>query len=170
MHIQVLSTACYTINFNGTTLSANLCRVKRSFKTYHKEHDSVKETQKKAKNHVRLTGKFPWQSCFTTHLPSLSSNTKVLKAFPKTFPTKIKPAKCATRRKKMRQEKRKKIGEERQRKEKVKTAVSLLNPKTIFKFYFLRKPELHKLIICMCIRGPQNVHPANSFVVSFNSL
>ena len=36
-------------------------------------------------------------------------------------------------------------GKKRKRKVKVKTAVSLLNPKTISKFYFLHKPELCKL-------------------------
>ena len=44
----------------------------------------------------------------------------------------------------MSQEKRKK-GEERKRKVKVKTAVSLLIPKTISIFCFLRMPELRKL-------------------------
>ena len=42
----------------------------------------------------------------------------------------MKPTKCPAREKKMRQEKWKK-GEERKRKVKVKTAVSLLIPKTI---------------------------------------
>ena len=35
---------------------------------------------------VTLTRKYPWKSCFTTHLPFLSSNPKILKAFPKLFP------------------------------------------------------------------------------------
>ena len=42
----------------------------------------------------------------------------------------MKPTKCPAREKKMRQEKRKRR-EERKRKVKVKTAVSLLNPKTV---------------------------------------
>ena len=42
----------------------------------------------------------------------------------------MKPTKCPAREKKMRQEKRKKRGGERA-KSKVKTAVSLLNPKTL---------------------------------------
>ena len=37
-------------------------------------------------------------------------------------------------------------GVERKRKGKVKTAVSLLNPKTISKFYFLRMPKICKLM------------------------
>ena len=36
-------------------------------------------------------------------------------------------------------------GVERKRKEKVKTAVSLLNPKTISKFCFLRMPKIRQL-------------------------
>ena len=42
-----------------------------------------------------------------------SPATKILKAFLKTFPTKIKPTKFPAREKKMRQEKRKKRGEEK---------------------------------------------------------
>ena len=74
----------------------------------------------------------------------------------------MKPTKCPARGKKMRQEKRKKRGgKERKRKVKVKTAVSLLNPKTILKFCFLRMPELHKLICCIWLRRPQSVRPVN---------
>ena len=43
-----------------------------------------------------------------THLPFLSSNPKILKAFLKTFATKMKPTKCPAREKKMRHEKQKK--------------------------------------------------------------
>ena len=60
--------------------------------------------------------------------------------------------------------------EERKRKVKVKTAVSLLNPKTMSKFCFLRTPELRKLIFCIWIRRPPSVRPVNRFVVSFSSL
>ena len=69
--------------------------------------------EKKSKNHVTLTWKFPWKSCSTTHLPFLSSNPKILKAFLKTLPTKMKPTKCPAREKKMRQEKQKKRGGEK---------------------------------------------------------
>ena len=54
----------------------------------------------------------------------------------------------------MRQEKEK-GGEERKRKVKVKTAVSLLNPKTIEKFCSLRMPELRKLIIIIILHLDQ---------------
>ena len=47
------------------------------------------------------------------HLPFLSSNPKILKAFLKTFPTKMKPTKCPAREKKRRQQKRKKRGGEK---------------------------------------------------------
>jgi len=44
--------------------------------------------EKKAKNRVTLTCKFPWKSCSTAHLPFLSSNPKILKPSLKTFPPK----------------------------------------------------------------------------------
>ena len=90
--------------------------------------------EKKAKNHVTLTWKFPWKSCSTTHLPFLSPDPKILKGFLKTFLTKMKPTKCPAR------ERKKKQGEERKRKVKVKTAVSLLDPKTLS---LLRRPNFH---------------------------
>ena len=141
-----------------TTLSTNLCRVKRSFKPYQNEHDSVKETGEKAKNHVTLTRKFPQKSCFTTHLPFLSPNPKILKAFPKTFPTKMKLTKInAQQKQKMRQEKRKKRrGEERKEK--------------VAKFCFLGMPELYKLTFCIWIRRHRSSQSVNSFVVRFSSL
>ena len=49
---------------------------------------------------------------------------------------------------------------------KVKTAVSLLNPKTMSKFCFLRMPELRKLIFCIWIKRQPSVRPVNQFVVS----
>ena len=85
--------------------------------------------EKKAKNHKTLTRKIAWKSFSTAHLPFLSSNAKILKAFLKTFPTKMKPTKCPAREKNMRQ-KSKKGGEEGKQKVKVKTVVSLLNTKT----------------------------------------
>ena len=56
--------------------------------------------EEKAKNHVTLSRKLPWKSCSTTHLPFLSPNPKILKAFLKTFPIKIKPTKCPAKEKK----------------------------------------------------------------------
>ena len=62
-------------SWSRTTLSANFCRVKRSFKPYMNKHDSVKEAKAKANNHVTLTCILSWKSWFTTHLPLLSWNT-----------------------------------------------------------------------------------------------
>ena len=58
----------------------------------------------------------------------------------------------------MGQEKQKKR-KERKWKVKVKTVLSLLNPKTVLKFCFLRIPQLHKLIFCIWITRLQSVHP-----------
>ena len=52
MQIHVPSTPCDILIFNSharTTLSANLCRVKRSFKPYQNEHNSVKDTGERSK-------------------------------------------------------------------------------------------------------------------------
>ena len=81
----------------------------------------------------------------------------------------MKPTKCPAREKKG-GKKSQKGGEERKRKVKVKTAVSLLNPKPISKFCFLRMPELRKLMFCIWIKRLQSVQPVNGFVVSFSSL
>ena len=150
MWVHVPSTASDVIR---TTLSTNLCRVKRSFKPYQNEHDSVKETGEKAKNHVTRTRKFPRKSCFTTHPPFLSPNPKILKAFLKTLPTKMKLTKCPA---KAKNEARK--AKEEERKEKVA------------KFCFLGMPELCKLIFCIWIRRPRSSRSVNSFVVRFGSL
>ena len=68
--------------------------------------------EKTAKNHARLTCKSPWKPCSITHLPFLSSNPKILKAFLKTLPIKTKPTKCPAK-KKNEQEKRKTRGGEK---------------------------------------------------------
>ena len=90
-------------------------------------------------------------------------------SFLKTFPTKMKPSKCPAREKKW-GKKSQKGGEERKRKVKVKSAVSLFNPKPVSKFYFLHMPELCKLMVCIWIKRLQSVQPVNGFVVSFSSL
>ena len=69
--------------------------------------------EKEAKNCVTLTWKSPWKSSSIAHIPFLSPNPKILKAFLKTLPTKTKPTKCPAREKKMRQQKRKKRGGEK---------------------------------------------------------
>ena len=74
-----------------------------------------------------------------------------------------------SKRKKNEVRKSNKEGRRESEKLKVNTAVSLLNPKTISKFCFLRVPKLRKLIFCNWIRSPRSVRPANGFVVSFSS-
>ena len=129
-----------------TTFSTNLGRVKGSFKPYQNEHNSVKNTQEKAKNHVTLTWTFPRKSCSTTHLPFLSYSPKILKAFLKPFPPKWSLLN-AQQEKKMWGKKSKKRGEERKKK-----------VKAISKFCFLHMPELRKLTFCIWIRRLRSVH------------
>ena len=72
--------------------------------------------EKEAKNYVTLTWIFSWKSCWTTHLPFLSSNSNILKVFLKTFPMKMKPTKCpATKKKKGDKKSRKKRGGEKEK-------------------------------------------------------
>ena len=98
-----------------------------------------RRTKKKAKKHVTLTRKFPWKSCFTTHLPF--SNPNILL---KSFSQKLFPPQWSL----LNAELKKKRGEEKKRKEKVKTAV-LCHYSKISIFCFLRMPELRKLIIIL---------------------
>ena len=58
-------------------------------------------------------------------------------------------------------------GAERKEKEKVKTAVSLLSPKTISKFCFLRMPEFGKVIFCIWIRILRRSTISKRFVRTF---
>ena len=170
MRIHILSTLCDVISFNGQGQLCPLTCAEWRDLSHHARMSTIQSRilEKEAKNHVTLTWKSPWKSC-SAHLPFLSPNPKILKAFLKTIPTKMKPTKCPAREKKW-GKKSEKRGEERKRKVKVKTAVSLLNPKTMSKFCFLRMPELCKLIFCIWIRRPWSVRPVNRFVVSFSSL
>ena len=106
---------------------------------------------------MTLPWTFLWKCCSITHLPFISSNSKILKAFLKTFPTKVKSTKRKKKKNKKWGKKSKKKGNERKWKVKVKTVVSLLNPKTILKFCFLHIPPLHKLIFCIWITRPQDL-------------
>ena len=153
----------------STTLSGKLCRVKRSFKPCQIEQNSVKDTGEKGKKRCNTDLKICMKIFF--HYPPnfpFIYNPTILKAFLKTFPTKVKPTKCPAREK--HDMKSKKRGEERKWKVKVKTDGLLLNPKTIQTFCFQCTPELYKLIFCIWIRRPQSVGPVNDFVVSFISL
>ena len=167
----MLSTTFDTISFNGQgQLCLPTCAEWRDLSNHTRMGTIQSRTpEKKAKNHVTLTWKFPWKSCSTTQLPFLSSNPKILQAFLKTFATKIKPTKCPAREKKMWKEKGQKRGGEKEKSKSQDCYMSPSNPKTISKFCFLLMPELHKLIFCICIRRWQSVRPVTGFVVSFSS-
>ena len=119
-------------------MSANVCRVKRSFKQYQNEHNSLKDTGEKGKKPCNIDPKIAMKILFYYPLPLNSSNPKILKAFLKTFPSKMKPTKINVqqKKKKMRQKRR----EERKQRVKVETAVSFLNLKTR-KFAFCACPN-----------------------------
>ena len=106
------ATACDVISFSGQgQLCPLTCEEWRHLSNHTRMSTIQSRTpEKKAKNHVTLTLKFPWKSWSTTHLPFLSSNPKILKAFVKTFRTKVKPTKCAVRGKKNEARKAKKEG------------------------------------------------------------
>ena len=81
-------------------LSSDLCTVKRSFKPYLNEHNSVKGTRKR---HISM---LHWPENFHENLVLTH-----LKAFLKTFPTaKIRPNKCPVKEKKNEARKAKKAG------------------------------------------------------------
>ena len=109
--------------------------------------------EKEAKYHVTLTWKSSWKSCSIAHLPFLSPNPKILKAFLKTLPTKTKPTKCPAREKKMRQEKRKKRGGEKAKSKSPDCCVTFKPPKNFAfwaclnfaSWYFASGSEGHKV-------------------------
>ena len=85
-------------------------------------------------NHVTLTWKSPWKACSITHLPFWAPNSKMMKGFSETLPTKIKPTKCPASSKKKWGKESEKRGKERKRKVKVESVVLLLNPCRNFVF------------------------------------
>ena len=112
VRIHVLSTHCDIISFNGQgQLSSLTCAEWRDLSNHTRMSTIQSRTpEKQAKNHVTLTRKSPWKSCSITHLPFLSPNPKILKAFLKILPTKMKPTKCPEREKKNEARKAKKEG------------------------------------------------------------
>ena len=76
------------------------------------------KSEKNAKSDAKLIKKFQRKSCSTTHLHFVLSNPTILKAFPETFPTEIKPSKCLPKKLGKKSEKR---GEERKQKVNVET-------------------------------------------------
>ena len=161
MRIHFVSTTHDITSFNGQGQHCPLTCAEWRDLSNHTRISTIqsKTPKKKAKNHVKLTWKFPWKSCFTTNPPFLSSNPKIIKAFLQTFPTKMTPTKCPAREKKMRQEKQKKRGGE-------KTKSKSQDCCVISKFCFLRMPKLRKLIFCIWIKRPQSVPSVNGFAVS----
>ena len=115
MWIHVLSTAGDVINFEGQGQLCPLTCAEWRDLSNHTKMSTIQSrtTEKKAKNHVTLTWKSPWKSCSIAHLPFLSPNPKILKAFLITVPTKMKPTKCTAREKKS-GKKSEKRGEERE--------------------------------------------------------
>ena len=87
---------------------------------------------------------------------------QILKAFPKSFPTKMKP------REKKWGKKSEWRGEER--KGRVNAVVSLWNPNTISKFWYLCMPKLQKLTFCIWNRGPWSAWPTYKVLGSIGSL
>ena len=95
--------------------------------------------------HVRLSWKFPWKSCSTTHLPFLSSNPKILKAFRKTFPPKMKSTKCPAKGKKKRKNKWiKKRGGKKARKKSQDYCVTFTPKNYLRSQYFASRSEDRK--------------------------
>ena len=115
MRIHVLSTLCDVISLNRQGQLCSLTCAELRDLSNHTRMSTIqsRRPEKEAKNHVTLTWKSPWKSCSIAHLPFLSPNPKILKAFLKTIPTKMKPTKCPAREKKMRQESQKKRGGEK---------------------------------------------------------
>ena len=112
VRIHVLSNPHDVISFNGQGQLCPLTCAEWRGLSNHTRIGTIQSRvpEKTAKNHARLTCKSPWKSCSITHLPLLSPNPKILKAFLKTLPIKMKPTKCPAREKKNEQEKRKTRG------------------------------------------------------------
>ena len=66
------STACDIISFNGhgQLVAANLCKVKRSFKSYQNEHNSVKDTGEKGKKPCNIDLKISLKILFHCYPPA----------------------------------------------------------------------------------------------------
>ena len=138
--------------------STSLYGFKRFFKLYQNEHDSVKETREQGRKPCNIDPKISVKTliCFTTLLPFLSSNPKIVKAFPKTLPTKMKPSKCPAREKK-KARKAKEEGKKESEKKKSRLLNVTFKLKNYLKIFLSANAwTFHKLIFCMCIIRPQN--------------
>ena len=171
MRIQVLSTLCDVISFNGQgQLSSLTCAEWRDLSNHTRMSTIQSKTpEKEAKNHVTWTWKSPWKSCSIAHLPFRSPNPKILKAFLKTIPTKWSLLNAQQEKKKMRQEKRKKKGGEKA-KSKSQDCCVAFKPKNYLKILLSAHARTSQADFCIWIRRPRSVLPVKRFVVSFSSL
>ena len=124
------------------------------FQTIPDKHDSVKEAVEEAKK----TSKVGAQNSLEILLPLPTHLFFHPKSFPKNFSRQNELCYSGNARQK-KNEARKVKGEERRRKEIVKTAVSLLNSSKLF---FLHMPKL--------MRRQSSAGPVKGFVVCFISL
>ena len=144
MQIYIPSIACEVISFNSQRqLCHQTCAVREEIFQTNTRISTIqsRRLEKKAKDHVKSTPKNVVKVLF--HYPptlpfNYSCNSTILKAFPTAFLTKKNQGMKA-----------KKKGEESKQKFIVKTAVSILNPKTFSKFWFLCLPQLWTLIRCI---------------------
>ena len=115
-------------------LTVNMCSVKRSFKLHQNVHNSVKEARERGKKLCNIDPKISMTIVFHYPVTYLSSSSpKIPKAFPTTFPTCLDICSLLNAQQKEKWSKKSKRREEdRKRKENVKTAVWLLNPKILF--------------------------------------
>lgn len=142
MQIYIPSIACEVISFNSQRqLCHQTCAVREEIFQTNTRISTIqsRRLEKKAKNHVWSTPKNVVKVLF--HYPptlpfNYSCNSTILKAFPKAFLTEKKSG-------------HERKGEDSKQKFKVKTAVSILNPKTFSKFWFLCLPQLRRLIRCI---------------------
>ena len=92
LRIHVPCLACDFICFRGHLTCA---QGKRFFKSYQNECISVKQAGEQPKTPYKLDLKIPMKLLFNV-LPTCTfffSNRTILKVFPKSFPTKMKPCK-----------------------------------------------------------------------------
>ena len=169
MRIHVPSTECDVISFNGQgQLCLLTCAGWRDVSNYTRMSTiQSRRSKKKATHHVTLTWEFACKTYLTTHLnlKFLSSKPKkIVKAFPKTFPSQLWSNKCSAKRTAKNKKEKRKNWEERNQKGEVKTTLSLLKPKTtrILNIFFLHKPELWKLIFCTRNRKPWSASLLNN--------
>ena len=150
MQIYIPSIACEVTSFNS---QRQLCHQTYAVKVEIFQTNTRISTiqsrrlEEKAKDHVKSTPKNVMKVLFycPPTLPfNYSCNSTILKAFPKAFLTE------------------KKSGYESKRK--LLLLLSILNPKTVSKFWFLCLPQLRRLIRCIKTKGCKN-----SFLVSFSS-